>query len=30
MLKRWPPTKLIEIKGTVEQRIETIKETLFP
>ena len=29
MLNEWPPVKLIEIKGTTEERIETIKGTLF-
>jgi nicotinamide riboside kinase len=29
MLKAWPPTKLISVKGTTEQRINTIKEALF-
>lgn len=29
MLEHWPPNKLIEIKGTTEERIETIKRALF-
>jgi len=29
MLNEWPPVKLIEIKGTTEERIETIKGALF-
>jgi nicotinamide riboside kinase len=29
MLKEYPPVKLIEVKGTTEERIETIKGTLF-
>jgi nicotinamide riboside kinase len=29
MLDEWPPNKLIEIKGTTEERIETIKGALF-
>jgi GTPase SAR1 family protein len=29
MLEHWPPNKLIEIKGTTEERIETIKGALF-
>ena len=29
MLNEWPPNKLIEIKGTTEERIETIKGALF-
>jgi hypothetical protein len=29
MLEHWPPVKLIEIKGTTEERIETIKGALF-
>jgi nicotinamide riboside kinase len=29
MLNEWPPIKLIEIKGTTEERIETIKGALF-
>lgn len=29
MLSEWPPVKLIEIKGTTEERIETIKGALF-
>jgi GTPase SAR1 family protein len=29
MLKEWPPVKLIEVKGTTEERIATIKEALF-
>jgi nicotinamide riboside kinase len=30
MLIEWPPIKLIEVKGTTEERIKTIKEVLFP
>jgi nicotinamide riboside kinase len=29
MLKEWPPVKLIEVKGTIQERIETIKKMLF-
>ena len=29
MLKEWPPNKLIEVKGTTQERIETIKRALF-
>jgi GTPase SAR1 family protein len=29
MLEHWPPNKLIEIKGTTDERIETIKGALF-
>lgn len=29
MLAYWPPVKLIEVKGTTEERIETIKGALF-
>jgi nicotinamide riboside kinase len=29
MLDEWPPNKLIKIKGTTEERIETIKGALF-
>ena len=29
MLKEYPPTKLIEVKGTTEERIEIIKGMLF-
>ena len=29
MLEHWPPNKLIEIKGTTEERIEIIKGALF-
>jgi nicotinamide riboside kinase len=30
MLIEWTPIKLIEVKGTTEERIKTIKEVLFP
>jgi len=30
MLIEWPPVKLIEVKGTTEERIAIIKEILFP
>jgi nicotinamide riboside kinase len=30
MLVEFPPVKLIEVKGTTEERIAKIKETLFP
>jgi nicotinamide riboside kinase len=30
MLVEWPPVKLIEVKGTTEERINKIKETIFP
>jgi hypothetical protein len=30
MLIEWPPVKLIEVKGTTEERITKIKEVLFP
>jgi hypothetical protein len=30
MLVEWTPIKLIEVKGTTEERINKIKETLFP
>jgi nicotinamide riboside kinase len=30
MLIEWPPVKLIEVKGTTEERIAKIKEILFP
>jgi nicotinamide riboside kinase len=30
ILIEWPPVKLIEVKGTTEERINKIKETLFP
>lgn len=30
MLKEYPPKRLIEISGSNEERIEIIKETLFP
>jgi nicotinamide riboside kinase len=30
MLIEWPPVKLIEVKGTTEERIAIIKEVLFP
>jgi nicotinamide riboside kinase len=30
MLVEFPPVKLIEVKGTTEERINKIKETLFP
>jgi GTPase SAR1 family protein len=29
MLEHWPPNKLIEVKGTTDERIETIKGALF-
>ena len=29
MLKEYPPKRLLEIKGTTEERIQIIKETLF-
>ena len=29
MLLEWPPVKLIEVKGSTEERIATIKEALF-
>jgi nicotinamide riboside kinase len=29
MLIEWPPVKLIEVKGSTEERIATIKEALF-
>ena len=29
-LIEWPPVKLIEVKGTTEERINKIKETIFP
>ena len=29
MLIEWPPVKLIEVKGTTEERVKTIKEVLF-
>jgi hypothetical protein len=29
MLIEWPPVKLIEVKGTTEERIAIIKEILF-
>jgi nicotinamide riboside kinase len=28
-LIEWPPVKLIEVKGTTEERITKIKETIF-
>jgi nicotinamide riboside kinase len=30
MLLEWPPVKLIEVKGSTEERIASIKEVLFP
>jgi nicotinamide riboside kinase len=30
ILIEWPPVKLIEVKGTIEERINKIKETIFP
>jgi nicotinamide riboside kinase len=30
MLLEWPPVKLIEVKGSTEERITSIKEVLFP
>jgi nicotinamide riboside kinase len=30
ILIEWPPVKLIEVKGTTEERINKIKETIFP
>ncbi len=30
MLVEWTPVKLIEVKGTTEERINKIKETIFP
>jgi hypothetical protein len=30
MLIEWPPVKLIEVKGSTEERITKIKEVLFP
>jgi nicotinamide riboside kinase len=30
MLIEWTPIKLIEVKGTTEERVKTIKEVLFP
>ena len=30
ILIEWPPVKLIEVKGTTEERIASIKEVLFP
>ena len=29
MLKEYPPKRLVEIKGTTDERIQIIKETLF-
>ena len=29
MLKEWSPVKLIEVKGSTEERIATIKKALF-
>jgi hypothetical protein len=29
MLKEYPPKRLVEIKGTTDERIEIIKEALF-